>query len=117
MLGKADLQVHRLYCAGHETEPYAAPLRADHSGLPPALIQTAQHDPLRDQGAAYAEALRRAGVDVRLTNYVDAVHGYVSIPGAVPAARQALAEVVDAVRSAWGAAGPGFPGSDASGVG
>ena len=53
----------------------------DHEGLPPALIQTAQHDPLRDQGPVYADALRKAGVDVRLTNYVDAVHGYMSIPG------------------------------------
>jgi acetyl esterase len=94
ILGKADLRVSRIYCPGREHEPYASPLFADHTGLPPALIQTAEHDPLRDQGPAYAEALQRAGVEVRLTNYVDAVHGYISIPGVVPAARQALAEAV-----------------------
>ncbi|HEY7009992.1 MAG TPA: alpha/beta hydrolase [Jatrophihabitantaceae bacterium] len=100
MLGKADLRAHSLYCPGEERNPYASPLFAEHRGLPPAIIQTANHDPLRDQGAAYATALRRAGVPVRLTNYVDAVHGYISIPGVVPAARQALTEAVDALRAA-----------------
>jgi acetyl esterase len=100
MLGKADLQAHAMYCPGDEGNPYASPLFAEHQGLPPALIQTANHDPLRDQGAAYAAALRRAGVPVTLTNYVDAVHGYISIPGVVPAARQALTEAVDALRAA-----------------
>jgi acetyl esterase len=85
-------------CGRELTDPYASPLRAEHAGLPPALIQTAQFDPLRDHGPAYAEALRAAGVPVRLTNYVDAVHGYISLPGLVPAARQALAEAVASVR-------------------
>jgi acetyl esterase/lipase len=100
IIGKADLHAHEYYCPGRSSDPYASPLFAKHEGLPPALIQTAQHDPLRDQGPAYAAALRAAGVEVRLTNYVDAVHGYISIPGVVPAARQALAEAVDALRSA-----------------
>jgi acetyl esterase len=91
-----------LYFYGSSAEradPYASPLRGKHDGLPPALIQTAHHDPLRDQGAAYAAALRRAGVAVTLTDYVDALHGYVSMPGLVPASRQALAEVVGVLRS------------------
>lgn len=100
MLTKADLQVYQLYCPDNSTDPYAAPLRATHENLPPALIQTAQHDPLRDQGSAYAEALQSAGVAVHLTNYVDGVHGYISIPGVVPCARQALTEVVSALRKA-----------------
>jgi acetyl esterase len=83
---------------GERGDPYASPLRGKHDGLPPALIQTAQFDPLRDHGAAYAHALRAVGVEVRLTNYVDAVHGYLSLPGVVPAARQALAEAVAFVR-------------------
>jgi acetyl esterase len=101
VLAKADLTgATGLYCLAEQaSDPYASPLRApSHAGLPPALIQTAQHDPLRDQGPAYAAALRADGVPVRLTNYIDAVHGYISIPGVVPAARQALAETVDVVR-------------------
>jgi acetyl esterase len=101
LLAKADLTgATGLYCLAEQaSDPYASPLRApSHAGLPPALIQTAQHDPLRDQGPAYAAALRADGVPVRLTNYIDAVHGYISIPGVVPAARQALAETVDVVR-------------------
>jgi len=102
VLTKADLAVFsELYLSGGDgTDPYASPLRGKHAGLPAALIQTAQHDPLRDHGAAYAAALRDSGVEVRLTNYVDAVHGYISLPGVVPAARQALAEAVAEVRAA-----------------
>ena len=106
ILGKADLSVSSIYCPGREKEPYASPLFADHRDLPPALIQTAHHDPLRDQGAVYADALRDAGVPVRLTDYVDAVHGYISIPGVVPAARQALGEAVAELRAAFGKSWP-----------
>ncbi len=103
VLSKADMRVHTLYCPNNLTDPYAAPLRASHEMLPPALIQTAQHDPLRDQGTAYAAALRAAGGTVRLTNYVDGVHGFISIPGVVPCARQALTEAVAALREALAA--------------
>jgi acetyl esterase len=100
LLGKADLSADEIYCPGHQHEPYASPLFGDHHGLPPALILTARHDPLRDQGPAYADALRAAGVDARLTNYVDAVHGFISVPGAVPISRQALADTVAGLRAA-----------------
>ncbi|MEO6886452.1 MAG: alpha/beta hydrolase [Jatrophihabitantaceae bacterium] len=106
ILGKADLgAASGRYCTAEQAiTPYASPLRApSHAGLPPALIQTAQHDPLRDQGSAYAQALQAAGVPARLTNYVDAVHGYISIPGVVPAARQALGEAVAVLRDALAA--------------
>jgi acetyl esterase len=92
----------RVYLHGTDADqknPYVSPLYAEHSDLPPALIQTAQHDPLRDHGSAYAAALGEAGVEVRLTNYVDAVHGYASLPRLVPVAGQALAEAVEAIRS------------------
>jgi acetyl esterase len=80
------------------TDPYASPILGKHEGLPPALIQTAQFDPLRDHGAAYADALRAAGGEVRLTNYIEAVHGYVSLPGVQPVAHQAVAEAAAEVR-------------------
>jgi acetyl esterase len=106
VLGKKDLDnVPGLYFYGTGLdlgEPYASPIRGKHHDLPPALIQTAQYDPLRDHGYAYAAALRAAGVQARHTNYVGAVHGYISLPGVAPAARQALAETVDVVRETLG---------------
>lgn len=102
ILGRKDIEInaHNYFhkSTGEMTDPYASPLRAKHEGLPPALIQTAQFDPLRDDGAAYAAALREAGVDAELTNYLDSVHGYSSLPGLVPEARRALADLVDFVR-------------------
>jgi acetyl esterase len=88
--------------SGEMTDPYASPLRGKHEGLPPALVQTAQFDPLRDEGAAYADALREAGVDVTYTNYLNSVHGYISLPGLVPEARKALAEVIAFLRGRLG---------------
>jgi acetyl esterase len=92
-------QTSRQYLGGHDpADPYVSPVLARLDGLPPALIQTAGRDPLRDQGAAYAAALRAAGVPVRHTEYPRAVHGFSSIPGAVPSARRALREAARTVR-------------------
>jgi acetyl esterase/lipase len=85
---------HYLGSDGDPANPWASPLlAADHTGLPPALIQVAEHDPLRDDGKRYAAALRAAGVPVRLTEYVGMPHGFVNFPGLSQAAHQALAEV------------------------
>lgn len=94
----------RLYLGGADgADPVASPLRtADLSGVAPALIQTAEHDPLRDNGARYSDALKAAGVPVRYTTYCGAVHGYLNMPGVVPAARHALQEVVDELDAAFG---------------
>lgn len=104
ILGKADLDnTPKLYFHNSDREmsdPYASPIKAEsHADLPPALIQTAQFDPLRDHGYVYAKALRADGVQVRHTNYVDGVHGYISLPGVVPMAKQALAETVEELRT------------------
>ena len=106
VLSKADMIRHRgVYLDGVDpADPLASPLRAaSHADLPAALIQTARHDPLRDQGAAYAKVLEAAGVPVQLTEYRSSVHGYISIPGLVPEARKARAEVVVALKIAFAA--------------
>ena len=76
---------------------------ADLSGLPPAFIGTAGHDPLRDDGAKYAELLNSAGVPVELSNEPTLVHGYVSfalvIPAAAEAANRGLAALKKALHS------------------
>jgi acetyl esterase len=103
VLSKADMVRHRrLYLNGVDpADPMASPLRASsHVGLPAALIQTARHDPLRDQGAAYAKVLEAAGVAVRLTEFRNSVHGYISVPGLVPEARTARTQAADALRAA-----------------
>ncbi|UZJ25882.1 alpha/beta hydrolase [Rhodococcus antarcticus] len=85
---------HYLGPGGDPRDPLASPLLApDHTGLPPALILTAEHDPIRDDGRRYAAVLREAGVPVRHTDYVDAPHGFLSVPGLVPAGKQAIAEI------------------------
>ena len=71
----------------------------DLSGLPPALIQTADLDPLRDEGQAYAVRLAKAGVAVRATNYLGAVHGFMSFPGATVVGPQARLELVTELRT------------------
>jgi acetyl esterase/lipase len=75
----------------HATLPATlAPVNAaDLSGLPPAFIGTAEHDPLRDDGAEYAELLRAAGVSAELCNEPHMVHGYVSFALVAPAAAEA----------------------------
>lgn len=85
----------RLYLNGADpADPRVSPLRAaDLAGLPPALIQVAEHDPLREDGVLYAAALRSAGVPVRFTEYVGMPHGYLNFPGICRAAPQALAEI------------------------
>jgi acetyl esterase/lipase len=76
-----------------------SPMASDKlAGTSPALIQAVGTDPLEDQATAYADRLRQAGVEAVLTRYPDAVHGFLSMPGLVPAARPARAEILDHLR-------------------
>jgi acetyl esterase len=78
-----------------------APANADDlSGLPPAYIGTAEHDPLRDDGARYAELLTAAGVPVELSNELTLVHGYASFAQVIPAAAEATNRGLAALRKA-----------------
>jgi len=82
-------------------DPYASPLLAqDHGNLPPALIITAQFDPLRDEGEAYAEKLRQAKVPVKLYRYDGMIHGFVSFPEIFRQARDALDRIAAEVNTA-----------------
>jgi acetyl esterase len=81
------------------TDPYVFPLRAaDLSGLPPALVVTTEFDPLRDEGRAYAERLRAAGVAVEHVHLEDQLHGVLLQEAIVDRARQAVDHFADALR-------------------
>lgn len=81
-----------------ETDPLVSPLFGDLDGLAPALVQTGDLDPIRDDGLRYADALRICGVEVRATNYVGLPHGFASFPGVAPAGAQHRAELVTEIR-------------------
>ena len=81
--------------------PYAAPsAAASLAGLPPALVITAEFDPLRDEGEAYGRALAAAGVAVTISRYNGMIHGFASFFDITPRASEAVGEVARALRPA-----------------
>jgi acetyl esterase len=102
-----DWMLHH-YCDPDQDidDPRLSPLRAERfSGLPPAHIHTAEFDPLRDEGAAYAEQLRRAGIAARYTCHAGMIHYFYAMAGAIPAARSALKAAAAAMGEALVAGG------------
>lgn len=80
----------------------ASPLRAaDLSGLPPAIIVTAGHDMLRDEGLAYGHALMAAGNRVTALHYPTMVHGFLMFADIADAASRALDDIAQSIRSAF----------------
>jgi acetyl esterase len=84
---------HYINDAKDAVQPYASPLRArDFSGLPPALVVTAEYDPLRDEGERYADKLRAAGTSCVLSRWRGMNHGFFFWVGLVDKADEAMAE-------------------------
>jgi len=80
-------------------DPYVSPLRADNlSDLPPALIVTAEYDPLRDEGEAYGKKLQEAGANVTLSRYPGMIHAFIRMTALVDKASEALDEVAGKLR-------------------
>ncbi|WP_319019197.1 alpha/beta hydrolase [Microbispora sitophila] len=101
-LTMAQLRLFRRLAVPPGTDPRAlSPLYADDlTGLPPALVVLPTDDPVADHGRRYAERLQAAGTPVRLTEYPGTGHAFLSMPGLVPQAKAAGAEIVDFLRRA-----------------
>jgi acetyl esterase len=81
--------------------PYASPLRASSlSGLPPAYLVSAEHDPLRDEAFAYADRLRAARIPVEHRHFGSQIHAFFTFTGVLDDADKAVSEVGAAIRSA-----------------
>ncbi|MEK6409641.1 MAG: alpha/beta hydrolase [Acidobacteriota bacterium] len=100
---------HYLNGEADAANPYACPLRATSlTGLPSALVITAEFDPLRDEGEMYAARLRESGVDAAMVRYDGMIHGFFSMAGVLEQGRNALELAAAHLRSAYaGAHGSG----------
>jgi acetyl esterase len=88
------------YYSGNTRDFRVSPLFADDlSGLPPALIITAEHDTLRDEGKAYADKLESSGVPTQYSCYSGMIHGFLQMAGLVDEAQQAIDEIAAFTRA------------------
>jgi len=92
---------HYLPAGADREHPRVSPLNAKElSGLPPAYVMVAGFDPLHDEGVAYAQKLRDAGVSVTLADYPDMVHDFIYMQAVLPQAPEALAAAAAALKGA-----------------
>lgn len=90
---------HYIPDVARRTEPEASPLYAeDLSGLPPAVVLTAEHDPLRDEGEEYAQRLEDAGVEVNLQRHKGQMHAFFALL-MLPGSERGFQQVVRAIRA------------------
>ena len=90
---------HYLVNQAQGSDSYASPLQADSlRGLPAALVITAECDPLRDEGEAYAEQLLAAGVKTELIRYKGQIHGFVSLFEMLDDGRKAISTIGDKLK-------------------
>lgn len=93
---------HYLNSEADETNPLASPLLNDNlAGLPPALVITAEYDPLRDEGEQYADKLRNAGVEAACSRYDGVIHGFISMADIIDKGKEALKETGAALKNAF----------------
>jgi acetyl esterase len=93
--------LHYLTPGSDPADPRVSPLRAgDFSGLPPALIHTAEFDPLRDEGREYADLLVEAGVETAYTCHPGMIHLFYALGAVIPYAREAYDLIGTEVRAA-----------------
>ncbi len=106
ILSRADMEWfwgHYLANAEDHANPYACPAYAKTlRGLPPAFVITAEFDPLRDEGEAYAARLRDEGVNVALKRYDGVTHGFFGMPTVLDISKRAIADAGAALRVAFG---------------
>ena len=90
---------HFIENEGQANDPYVSPLRAENlSDLPPALIITAEYDPLRDEGESYGKRLQQAGVKVTMSRYPGVIHAFIRMTARLDKAKEALDEVAGTLR-------------------
>lgn len=103
LLEKASMdwfREHYIPDAMDNRDPRVSPIYGELDGLAPAIVITGGFDPLRDEGEAYAAAMKTAGVTVTVSRRPTMIHGFINFAGAVAGADAALTEGADALASA-----------------